>query len=175
MGLKLFKCIKCTKKAKVDVNHDKNVKRYFKCIMIDKDGVTVFCKGRFCGRKPKQAASKACTMIYVSLYKDTDDLLVSKKIIFAMQECTRMKLNKKTYFYVGERIKLDEPQKIAVYVKDAITREFILDKNGDKIPMLDKDGKPVVVTYKYYNIIRKLTDTENCPEYNLLLNFINNQ
>ena len=38
-------------------------KRYFKCIMINADGKAV-CSGRYSGKKPKQAASKACTRLY---------------------------------------------------------------------------------------------------------------
>lgn len=82
-------------------NHTKPI-RYFKLIV---DGES---HGRFSGFKPRQAANKALTYLMKLI-----GLNNNKTIIFAVQECTRGSSHK-TYNYIGERIKLDDPIQIKI-------------------------------------------------------------
>jgi hypothetical protein len=123
-------------------------KRYFKCIMINVEGVAV-CTGRYCGKKPKQAASKACTRLYES-YEDDE---LPEQIVFGMHECTRTNKKKKKYFYTGKRMLLDEPEEVEINKID------------------NKTGKKMVIKYYYNNDVRKLTDKENCVEFPILANY----
>jgi hypothetical protein len=121
-------------------------KRYFKCIMIGVDGSAV-SNGRYSGKKPKQAASKACTRLYDDMKKSGQ---APEQIIFGMHECTRANKKKKKYFYVGKRIALEQPEEVTIK------------KN---------DGKEMVIQYHFNNDVRKLTDIDNCQEYGLLANY----
>jgi hypothetical protein len=122
-------------------------KRYFKCIMINADGKAV-CSGRYSGKKPKQAASKACTRLYKEAGKN-----FPKNIVFGMHECTRTSKKKKKYFYLGSRVKLSKPEKVSINKVDP------------------KTGKNMVIVYNYNNQVRKLSNTADSSEYNLLLNY----
>lgn len=124
-------------------------KRYFKCIMIDGEGNAI-ATGRYSGKKPKQAASKACTRLYEE-QKEAD--LLPEKIVFGMHESTRASKKKKKYFYVGRRVELDAPEEVEI----------------DKID--PKTGNKMIIKYYYNNDVRKLTDLENCQEYPLLFNY----
>jgi hypothetical protein len=70
--------------------------RYFKAIYRSNDG-TVVSTGRYCGIKPKQAASKALNAII----KSTDGK-VNQPVKFLITECTRGS-KKKCYSYSGEQ------------------------------------------------------------------------
>jgi len=143
------KTVKVTPKVQAGINQEEEVagRRYFKCIMINADGKAV-CSGRYSGKKPKQAASKACTR----LYKDAGKKF-PKNIVFGMHECTRTSKKKKKYFYVGSRTKLAKPEKVSINKKDP------------------KTGKNMVITYNYNNQVRKLSNTAGSDEYKLLFNY----
>jgi hypothetical protein len=128
-------------------------KRYFKCIMINSENGEAVCTGRYSGKKPKQAASKACTRLYESFKEEHEDQELPTQIIFGMHECTRSSKKKKKYFYIGKRIKLDTPEEVEINKIDP------------------KTGKKMVIKYHYNNDVRKLTDIENCDEYGLLANY----
>ena len=144
--------VKNTKAVKVQGKEQaaKNTKkRFFKCIMIDTDGNPI-CTGRYSGKKPKQAAGKACTRIF----KQYEDDEIPEKIIFGMHECTRSSKKKKKYFYSGSRINLgDKPQTVPIKKVDPET------------------GKNVVIKYYYSNDVKKLTNVTDYPEYQLLSNY----
>ena len=134
--------------VQADGNQEEEVgKRYFKCIMIDSNGNAI-CSGRYSGKKPKQAASKACTR----LYKETGNEF-PKNIVFGMHECTRTSKKKKKYFYVGTRVKLSKPEKVSINKKDP------------------KTGNNMVITYNFNNQVRKLSKPAESDEYNLLFNY----
>ena len=116
-------------------------KRYFKCIMINEND-EVLCSGRYSGKKPKQAASKACSRIYEH-FKDIGQA-IPESIIFGMHECTRTNKKKKKYFYTGKRIVLDHPEEVPIHQKDA-DKNYILDTDGNKMPKLNpKTNKPMI-------------------------------
>jgi len=73
----------------------KNGKRYFKCLMITMND-DVIVTGRYSGKKPKQAASKACTKIFEDITKEHHE--IPDYIIFGMHECTRWHEKKKEIF-----------------------------------------------------------------------------
>jgi hypothetical protein len=123
-------------------------KRYFKCIMINDEDTAVNI-GRFSGKKPKQAASKACTHLYENRKNSGE---IPEQIIYCMHECTRSNKKKKKYFYVGKRLKLVEPVEIEINKIDPET------------------NKKMVITYLYNNSVTKLDNFE-CPEYNILNNY----
>jgi hypothetical protein len=125
-------------------------KRYFKCIMITSDD-NVIATGRYCGKKPKQAASKACTKLYDDIIESGRDM--PENIIFGMHECTRSSKRKKKYFYSGKRVKLAEPEHVEINKTDLTT------------------GKKMVITYYYNNDVRKLTNVDTHEEYLKLANY----
>ena len=78
-------------------------KRFFKLLFNNKSS------GRFCGNKPKQAATKALTTIINKFKKgDKND---DSEFQFSIIECTRGSAHKE-YKYVGKRIKLSAPVKV---------------------------------------------------------------
>lgn len=163
---------KTVKSAKAQNTEDDDVdepgKRYFKCIMINSEGVAV-STGRYSGKKPKQAASKACTRLFEE-QKETGN--APEQIVFGMHESTRASKKKKKYFYVGRRVDLEEPEEVPIHMRDPVTNKVLKDKNGEKIPKIDpKTGKPMIIKYYHNNDVRKLTDLENCQEYPLLFNY----
>ncbi|VBB18373.1 hypothetical protein YASMINEVIRUS_836 [Yasminevirus sp. GU-2018] len=125
-------------------------KRYFKCIMINSDD-EVLATGRYSGKKPKQAASKACTKLFEDIIEEGREL--PENIVFGMHECTRSSKRKKKYFYIGKRIQLEEPEEVEIKKIDP------------------KTGKNMKITYYFNNDVRKLTDIENCAEYPRLFNY----
>lgn len=147
------KAAKPAKAQKVAAGNDEEIeepgKRYFKCIMINGEGEAV-ATGRYSGKKPKQAASKACTRLYE---EQKEAGLLPEKIVFGMHESTRASKKKKKYFYVGRRVELEEPEEVEI----------------DKID--PKTNKKMIIKYYYNNDVRKLTDLENCQEYPLLFNY----
>lgn len=138
---------------KSDNNNDEEEeepgKRYFKCIMINDEGVAI-ATGRYSGKKPKQAASKACTRLYEE-QKEAGNL--PEKIIFGMHESTRASKKKKKYFYVGRRVELETPEEVEI----------------DKID--PNTNKKMIIKYYYNNDVRKLTNLEECKEYPLLFSY----
>jgi len=69
------------------------------------------CRGRFSGRKPKQAANKALTSILKDRSVKGDS--VKGKVKFSIIECTRGS-GCKQYNYVGERVKLRKPMTVTI-------------------------------------------------------------
>ena len=65
-------------------------------------------KGRYFGRKPKQAGLKALKRIVLD-----NKLQPNKNVLFKLRECTRGS-KKKTFFYVGKRVKLKKPVKVNI-------------------------------------------------------------
>jgi len=87
----------------VAVENSGNTLRYFKLFYNNEN------KGRYCGRKPKQAANKA----FSSIVKDLTDKKENLEINFSIKECTRNSKHKE-YRYVGKREVLPEP--VPVYI-----------------------------------------------------------
>jgi hypothetical protein len=117
-----------------DVEGEEKKTRYFRCVYRSTDG-SVVRAGRYCGRKPKQAASKALTAII----KSTDGE-VNQPVKFLITECTRGS-KKKSYSYSGEQKKIDP---VTVEIK----RE---------------DGKINKIVYKKSNVISKIS-LEECVD-----------
>jgi len=148
-------------------------RRFFKCVFT-KDG-QVIASGRYSGKKPKQAASKACTKQYEEM-KDGEDV---NKIIFGMHECTRATKKKRKYFYTGERIVLDKPEEVAINVPVRDENGTVKrDANGKalKEPKRDASGKQMTIKYYHNNVIRKLTNIPGLDDasrgiYNRLLTY----
>ena len=96
-----------TKKvAKKQSGGEKPTTRYFK--IQSENGE---CRGRFSGRKPKQAANKALTSILKE--KSASGNSVKGKVKFSIVECTRGSACKQ-YNYVGERVKLRKPMTVTI-------------------------------------------------------------
>ena len=76
--------------------------RFFK--LMNEDGSTT---GRYAGKRPRQAASKAFTNMMKEKHKtgNTTEGEFEMKLV----ECTRGSACK-VYSYVGERVKLDKPE-----------------------------------------------------------------
>ena len=117
-----------------DDEGDEKKTRYFRCVYRDTDG-SVVRAGRYCGRKPKQAASKALTAII----KSTEGA-VDQPVKFLITECTRGS-KKKSYSYSGEQKKIDP-----------VTVEIKRD-----------DGKINKIVYRKSNVISKIS-LEECVD-----------
>ena len=168
-NLKVVKKKATKKEVNEEDEEDEPGKRYFKCITITGDN-EVIATGRYSGKKPKQAASKACTKLFEDLIAAEQEL--PEHIIFGMHECTRASKKKKKYFYIGKRVELEDPEEVPIHLKepnpDPITgkRKHLLDKDGNKIPKIDpKTGKPMVIYYHHNNDVKKLTNIDTHPEY----------
>jgi len=95
---------KTTQKGGTDTSTTDTTTRYFKIVCEDGN-----CRGRFSGKKPKQAANKALT----SILKQRKDPLKGGKIKFKICECTRGSKCKE-YSYVGQRKELTEPMDVTI-------------------------------------------------------------
>lgn len=102
--------------------------RYFKIFYNGE-----FC-GRYCGKIPKQAASKMYSKICQRLKFQNQE--IPNKIVIEMKECTRGSRGG-IFQYECSRIKLNDP----LYV--TITR----------------GGEQVAIMYRYRNFVRKLKNT----------------
>lgn len=93
-----------TTPAETDINQTggSKKKRTFKIKLGDNE----FCS-RITGHTPKQAASKALTLI-VNQKKQTGGKAAKGKVIFTIKETTRNSKGKE-YTYQGEKIKLKQP------------------------------------------------------------------
>lgn len=89
-----------------DTESENSRTRYFKVMVEGGDA-----HGRFSGSKPKQAANKALTSILKSREKDGKG--TNGEIKFTIVECTRGSKHK-SYNYVGQRVKLDDPMKVTI-------------------------------------------------------------
>ena len=82
--------------------------------------------GRYCGKKPKQAANKAFSSIVKDMKKDgvavTQDSQL--EVPFAIKECTRNSKHKE-YKYIGRRHLLKEPVKVSIDNGDGSVKEIV--------------------------------------------------
>ena len=113
--------------------HTDDGKRSFRAIYKTLSGEVVKA-GRYCGKKPKQAACKALTAI-LKLYKEGTGKTYTKKIYFGVVETTRGSRHKH-YWYSGER------QKVT-------TVEVVI-----------KDRKDSPIVYRYNNSVMKASEEE---------------
>lgn len=108
------------------VEEDNYVKlRYFKLMHNNTIG------GRYCGKKPKQAANKAFSSIIKENKKN--GVSVDNEIAFSIKECTRNSKHKE-YNYIGVRKTLENPI---------------------VVPIVNKDGTEKVIEYKFQNKLHK--------------------
>jgi hypothetical protein len=91
--------------------------------------------GRYCGKKPKQAANKAFSSIVKDMKKDGVSVTHDSQleVSFTIKECTRNSKHKE-YKYVGKRHLLKEPVKVSI-------------ENGD--------GSVKEIVYKFHNQLQK--------------------
>ena len=92
--------------------------RYFKLIYNDQ------VQGRYCGRKPKQAANKAFSSI-IKDYKKSGQQNggVNVDINFTIKECTRNSKHKE-YKYIGKREILVNPVKVEIANEDGSIKQI---------------------------------------------------
>lgn len=91
--------------------------RYFKLFYNDK------IQGRYCGKKPKQAANKAFSSIIKEFNKTNKDNVVNTDITFSIKECTRYSKHKE-YMYLGKRLLLENPVKVSIANQDGTVKEI---------------------------------------------------
>lgn len=92
--------------------------RYFKLIYNDE------IQGRYCGKKPKQAANKAFSSIIKDLKKNgNEEGAVNVDINFSIKECTRNSKHKE-YKYIGKRESLETPVKVEINNSDGTIKEI---------------------------------------------------
>jgi hypothetical protein len=91
--------------------------------------------GRYCGKKPKQAANKAFSSIVKDMKKDGVSVTPESQleVPFTIKECTRNSKHKE-YKYIGKRHLLKEPVKVSI-------------ENGD--------GSVKEIVYKFHNQLQK--------------------
>jgi hypothetical protein len=105
-----------------------NKLRYFKLIYNDQ------IQGRYCGKKPKQAANKAFSSIIKDCKKSgQQNGGVNVDINFTIKECTRNSKHKE-YKYIGKREVLENPVKVEI---------------------ANSDGSVKQIEYKYHNKLQK--------------------
>jgi hypothetical protein len=118
-------------KENIEVIEDEQVGgklRYFKLFYNEE------YQGRYCGRKPKQAANKAYSSIIKEMKKNGNQKGgINVDINFSIRECTRNSKHKE-YKYIGLREELKVPVEVKI-------------KN--------EDGSVKVITYSFYNKISK--------------------
>lgn len=91
-------------------------------------------QGRYCGKKPKQAANKAFSSIIKEMKKNgNQEGGVNMNIDFSIRECTRNSRHKE-YKYVGIRETLKEPVEVKIN---------------------NEDGSVKKITYNFHNKIQK--------------------
>ena len=132
---------KKTKETKESKDTVEEAKRSFKGIYVNCDG-TVVMSGRYCGKKPMQAARKALTAIY-RLYNNYNVLHPKNKktldgyVYFGVKETSRQSKHKKTYWYAGEKQELEVPHERVLNTID------------------EKTGKNKVIIHKSKNNVKK--------------------
>ena len=80
--------------------------------------------GRYCGKKPKQAANKAFSSIIKDMKKTDKKEGINVDISFSIKECTRNSSHKE-YKYVGKRLLLSNPVKVKIENEDGSTKEIV--------------------------------------------------
>ena len=109
--------------APVEGEEGGNCKRFFRCVYRATDGSFVN-GGRYSGKKPKQAASKALKAIVKK-----NNVTTGEEVTFLIQECTRGS-KKKKYSYKGSQVDLAEPVKIKITKKDGSAGEIAYRKHS---------------------------------------------
>jgi hypothetical protein len=94
--------------------------------------------GRYCGKKPKQAANKAFSSIIKEMKKTDKKEGTNVDISFSIRECTRNSSHKE-YNYVGKRLVLSNPVKVQIENEDGSTKEIVYKfhnelKKAPKVP-----------------------------------------
>lgn len=147
--------------------------RYFKLYYNNEN------KGRYCGKKPKQAANKAFSSIIKELNSNGQNEGINVDINYSITECTRHSKHKE-YKYTGKRLALEEP--VPVYIlhdgevsADNIKEEKLVSNiaikqkkvetihsgrevttNGGSIYLLSNNGSTFKkIIYHYHNKIQK--------------------
>lgn len=93
--------------------------RYFKLFYNDE------YQGRYCGKKPKQAANKAFSSIIKDMKKNGNQQGgVNVDINFSIRECTRNSRHKE-YNYVGLREQLQAPVEVKIKNEDGSVKEIV--------------------------------------------------
>lgn len=108
--------------------------RWFKCVYGDETF------GRFAGKKPKQASSKALTNI-IKKIKDTGAAVPQEGVVFQMKEVTRGR-KKKMFEYTGKQVELTHP--IHIQIKDGT-------------------GHHKAISYKHKNFVKKTKTLNALP------------
>ncbi len=80
--------------------------------------------GRYCGKKPKQAANKAFSSIIKDMKKTDKKEGINVDISFSIKECTRNSSHKE-YKYIGKRLLLSTPVKVKIENDDGSTKEIV--------------------------------------------------
>jgi len=80
--------------------------------------------GRYCGKKPKQAANKAFSSIIKDMKKTDKKEGINVDISFSIKECTRNSSHKE-YKYVGKRLLLTTPVKVKIENDDGSIKEIV--------------------------------------------------
>ena len=146
--------------------------RYFKLFYNNQN------KGRYCGKKPKQAANKAFSSIIKELGSGSNDG-INVDINFSIKECTRNSKHKE-YKYVGKREVLPEPVPVYIPHTGVIATESVKQEssvkniairqkkvetlhsgkevttNGGSIYLMSESGQTFKkIIYHYHNKIQK--------------------
>ena len=94
-------------------------------------------KGRYCGKKPKQAANKAFSSIIKELNAG-EAKGVNVDVLFSIKECTRTSKHKKEYNYVGKREALPNPVPVFIPHKNELKDTFKTETSILNIPITQK-------------------------------------
>lgn len=121
-----------------DDDDEDTVSRSFKAVYVGPDGTPVLT-GRYRGKKPMQAATKAFTGIFRTYAGE--DVKLKKNFKFGIVESTRGSKHKR-YWYIGNREKLDEVI---------------------EVPVTKKDGTEDVIKYRHSNKVKRIPDEEHDP------------
>lgn len=130
--------------------------RFFKLVTLTETGERGSTRGRFSGKKPKQAANKALTSLLKDMKKTDGGKPFEGSINFIITECTRgcgaAKRNK-LYHYVGERVVLDTPVSVTIKGKEGADDKTITYGYTNRVTKLKVEGgkpipKPKKVTKK---------------------------
>lgn len=159
------------RQSQPSVRKHESKKRYFKCITITGENEIV-ATGRYIGSKPKQAANKACTKLFEDILETGQN--PPEHIIFGIRECTHSSSSKsnKNYIFIGRKCKLSETENVFIHLRDPVTKQYLLDEKGDKIPEMDSNtNNPKEISYHQSIITNKLTNGQIYPEYDRLVSY----
>lgn len=115
-----------------DINNNCVTRRFL--VMFNPHGIQYIEVGTCGGKKPKQAANKALSMI-IKNYNIQDSTLIKFKLI----ETTKHSKNK-TSFYSGERTRLSNPITLNVNGKEI---KYIFQNTIKKITSYEYNGEPI--------------------------------